>query len=319
MAGYQYRPELKKPGPINSIDFGNPALAPMVGLVVRNQRQAARSWHPPEGVALRMLSVISRDGAAVECFVLEPETDEFLPGMLFCHGGGFFLPVQTTALELAAIYAKKLQMRVFLPEYRILPDHPDPYPFQDCRAVWVQMREQAEAHRLDGRILLYGESAGGALAAGLAQMIRDKGEPRPQGQVLIYPVLDDQGEKYPSMEQYSGAVWTKRNNDYMWSAYLKNGFQGLEPYIVPMKSENFAGLPPAYIEPQEIDILRDEGTAYAGLLRRAGVSVDLNIIKGSYHGFDADVENPFVQQIIERRVQAMAGMLANTKNEVKSQ
>ncbi len=34
MSVYQYRPELKKPGPINSIDFGNPALAPMVGLVV---------------------------------------------------------------------------------------------------------------------------------------------------------------------------------------------------------------------------------------------------------------------------------------------
>lgn len=318
MAGYQYRPELKKPGPISSIDFSSPALAPMVGLVVRNQRQAARNWRPPEGVALRMLSVLSRDRAAVECFVLEPDTDEFLPGMLFCHGGGFFLPVQTTALELAAVYAQRLRVRVFVPEYRILPEHPNPYPFQDCRAVWMQMLEQAETHRLDGRILLYGESAGGALAAGLAQMIRDKGEPQPQGQVLIYPVLDNQSEQYSSMERYNGAVWTKRSNDYMWSAYLKNGLQGLEPYIVPMGG-SLAGLPPAYIEPQEIDILRDEGVAYAKQLREAGVPTELNIIEGSYHGFDADVENPFVQQIIARRVQAMAGMLANTKNEVTPQ
>ena len=111
MAGYPYRPELKKPGPIHSIDFGNPALAPMVGLVVRNQRESARSWHPPEGVAFRMLFVPSWDGEAVDCFVVEPETNEALPGMLFCHGGGFFLPVRTTALELAAVYAQKLQDR----------------------------------------------------------------------------------------------------------------------------------------------------------------------------------------------------------------
>lgn len=317
MAGYPYRPELKRPGPISSIDFGNPALAPMVGLVVRNQRQAARAWHPPAGVALRILPVLSRDGEPVECFVLEPDTDEFLPGMLFCHGGGFFLPVQTTALELAAVYAQRLQARVFVPEYRILPKHPNPCPFQDCRAVWVQMLEQAEAHRLDGRVLLYGESAGGALAAGLAQMIRDKGEPRPRGQALIYPVLDDQSERYPSMERYNGAVWTKRNNDFMWSAYLKNGAQGLEPYVVPMGGR-LEDLPPAYIEPQGIDILRDEAVAYAEQLRATGAPVELNIIEGSYHGFDADVENPFVQQIITRRVQAMAGMLAREKNEVNS-
>lgn len=313
MAGYPYRPELKKPGPIHSIDFSNPVLAPMVGLVVRNQREAARNWRPPEGVALWMLPIPSWDGEPVDCFVVEPETDEALPGMLFCHGGGFFLPVQTTALELAAVYARKLRLRVFLPDYRILPQHPNPYPFQDCRAVWKQMAEQGEAHRLDGRLLLYGESAGGALAAGLAQLLRDEGGPQPRGQALIYPVLDNQSEVYPSMERYNGAVWTKRNNDYMWSAYLKNGFQGLEPYIVPM-SGGLSGLPPAYIEPQEIDILRDEAAAYAEKLGQAGVPVELNIVQGSYHGFDADVENPFVQQVIAQRLQAMVGMLADTNS-----
>ena len=316
MPQYSYRPELKKPGPIGSIDFGNPALAPMIRMVVQNLRQTARAWAPPEGLKIRTLEIPSWDGAAVACFVVEPDTNEPLPGMLYCHGGGFFLPLQVSALELAAVYAQKLGARMFLPDYRILPEYPNPYPFRDCLSAWTEMQARADAFRLDGRILLYGESAGGALAAGLAQLLRDQGGEQPLGQALIYPVLDDETECYPSMALCDGAVWTRQSNDYMWSAYLKNGFQGFEPYVIPMKNEDLAGLPPAYIEPQEIDILRDQALAYGEKLRSAGVPVEQDIVNGSYHGFDADVGNPFVQNILERRIHAMAGMLASHQNEV---
>lgn len=312
MPEFPYRPELKKPGPLSSIDFSNPALAPMVRMTAQNLRQAARKYVPPEGLRVRTIQISSWDKVPVECFIIEPERGGLLPGMLYCHGGGFFLPLQASALQIAAFYAEKLQARVFLPEYRILPDFPNPYPFKDCRAVWNEIAGQA--YRLDGRLLLYGESAGGALAAGLAQWLRDRGEPLPAGQLLIYPVLDDRSERYPSMERYSGAVWSRKSNNYMWKSYLRDGFCDLEPYVVPMRSGNFAGLPPAYIEPQGIDVLRDEGIAYGEKLRQAGVPVELNVIEGSYHGFDSDIENPFVRQILARRVRAMAEMLADNKN-----
>lgn len=315
MAGYQYRPELKQPKTLGGIDFGNPVLAPMVRMVVQNLCRATRAWTPPKGISFRAVSVPSKDGECIECFVVEPKDDSPLPGMLYCHGGGFFLPLQTAALELAAVYAKKLCVRVFLPEYRLLPEHPYPVPFEDCRAVWNEMAAQADRHHLNGRTLLYGESAGGALAAGLVQQLRDEGEPSPCGQVLVYPALDNRSEKYPSTERYSGAVWTKRANTQMWSGYLKNGFRGPEGYAVPLRGTDFMGLPPAYIEPQEIDLLREEGAAYGERLRKAGIPVKMNMIEGSYHGFDADVENPFVQAVLEQRVRAMADMLAEHKNE----
>ncbi len=311
---YPYRPELKKPGPLGGIDFGNPALAPMVGMVVQNLRRAVRHWAPPEGIAFRTLSILSWDGAAVECFVVEPDRDEALPGMLYCHGGGFFLPLEVSSLELAAVYAKSLGARVFLPDYRLLPDHPYPYPLQDCLAAW-KMTTQAGGHRLDGRLLLYGESAGGALAAGLAQFLRDEGRPLPRGQVLVYPALDNRSELYPSVEQYSNAVWTKRANAQMWSGYLKDGAQGPEGHAVPLRGTDFSGLPPVYIELQGIDLLRDEGAAYGERLREAGVAVEVNVIEGSYHGFDTDVENPFVQDILDQRVRAMAELLADHETE----
>ena len=84
----------------------------------------------------------------------------------------------------------------------------------------------------------------------------------------------------------------------------------MEYYLIPMKAENVSNLPPAYIEPQQIDILRDEAVAYAERLKTSGVDVTLNIVEGSYHGFDTDTENEFVQRIISRRIDAMRMMLA---------
>lgn len=316
MPQYPYRPELKQPKTLGGIDFGNPALAPMIRMVVQNLRRAARAWTPQAGVAFHTLSILSWDGAAVECLVVEPDTNEPLPGMLYCHGGGFFLPLEASSLELAAVYAKKLGVRVFLPDYRLLPDHPYPYPLRDCLAVWEEITAHADGLRLDGRLLLYGESAGGALAAGLAQLLRDEGRPQPRGQVLVYPALDDRSERYPSVEQYSGAVWTKRANRQMWSGYLKNGFQGPEGHAVPLRASDFSSLPPAYIEPQGIDLLRDEGATYGERLRESGVPVKVNVIEGSYHGFDTETENPFVRSVLEQRVRVMAELLIDHKNEV---
>ena len=118
MPQYPYRPELKQPKTLGGLDLGNPALAPKGGMVVQNLRRTARAWAPPGGVTVRILSICSADGTAVECFVVEPETEKPLPGMLYCHGGGFFLPLEVPALELAAVYARKLGVRVFLPDYR---------------------------------------------------------------------------------------------------------------------------------------------------------------------------------------------------------
>ena len=68
-------------------------------------------------------------------------------------------------------------------------------------------------------------------------------------------------------------------------------------------------LPPAYIEPQEIDILRDEAVAYADKLKAAGVKVEVNIIPGSYHGFDSDAKSPLVKRVYEKRYRIMKEML----------
>lgn len=235
---------------------------------------------------------------------------EAVPGMLYCHGGGFFLPTQPMMVKLAAQYARELGIRVFLPEYRILPDYPNPVPFQDCLSVWNWIQSNGTELNTDvEKLLLYGESAGGTLAAGLALWQRENLGHKAVGQMLIYPALDNRFSRYSSMRQYSEAAWPLKNNLIMWKQYLKNGAGEREDYIIPMKAQDVSNLPPAYVEVQQFDILHDEAAAYAQRLQNAGVPTRLSEIEGSYHGFDADTENPFVQSVVRQRIRAMVEML----------
>ena len=157
--------------------------------------------------------------------------------------------------------------------------------------------------------LLYGESAGGTLAAGLALWARDHGIRAANGQCLVYPVMDNRCSRYASMRLYSDAAWPLKNNLTMWREYLKNGKDGLDDYLVPMTAPDVSNLPKAYIEPQQIDTLRDEAIAYANRLQNAGKKVSLRSVEGSYHGFDADWEYAFVQDVVRGRITQMREML----------
>ena len=176
---------------------------------------------------------------------------------------------------------------------------------------------RAEVLRLDAtKILLYGESAGGALAAGMAQQLLAECDVRPVGQLLIYPVLDDRCGRYASMEQSVDVAWSRSSNEQMWREYLRDITSPAAP-LVPLRTDYsaLAGLPPAYIEPQEIDILHDEAVTYAEALTAAGITVQLNEVSGSYHGFDAESDNAFVSRVIQRRLCAMKTMLESSSRQ----
>lgn len=304
MEKYPYSPELKAPGKPIDFDLSRPGTLMMLNLLVKQHQKQAAAFTPPAGVR------ISRGELGnVPCFLAEPEDAGDSSVMLYCHGGAFYLPVQVSSLELACVYAKQLHMRIVIPEYRLVPDHPAPAAFEDCLAVWQHLSTCAET------LLIYGESAGGALAAGLSLYLRDQGMKKPCGQLLVYPVLDNRPEKYPSMTAYADAAWTNRSNTSMWEAYLKGTRENWLPWLIPMRSEDLHDLPEAYMEPQQIDVLRDEALAYAQRLSAAGVPVEQNLIPGSYHGFDSDLSSPLVQRVLKQRIGAMERMLNPEKEE----
>ena len=303
---YPYSPELKAPQKMPDIDPGKAAMAGMLKILRLTHGKQAAAFQPPPGVRCRMISVPADDGAQISCFVIEPEgAQEVSPGVLMIHGGGFYLPVQTAALSLGCAYAAGLNARVFLPDYRLVPQFAAPRQLDDCTAVWMDLpRHGADPSRL----LVIGDSAGAALAAGLCIRLRGRGCPQPRGQLLIYPVLDDRAERYASYERYAGACWSPAATKAMWDAYLKEADESLLPCLVPARCGDLRSLPDAYIEPAEIDVLHDEAAAYAQALREAGVPAQLNEVAGAYHGFDSDLDSPLTRRVIAQRLAAARKM-----------
>ena len=307
MSEYQYNPLLKAPDKSTDINMEKPAIVKMMKAMSRAKQ--GNYFELPQivknPVALKKTSYLNSDGQEIALYVITPNAGSCgrHGAMLLLHGGAFALPMQQSAVELGAVYAARCGITVFLPEYSMLPECSGERALLDCIECYklMQSKAWAEAYDIDSeKIILYGESAGGALAAGAALYIKDHPEEfatQPYKLILIYPVLDN-SEEYLSKRKYAEAAWSGRSNSSMWKAYLAGASEDWLRYLVPMRHEDPDGLPETYIEPQEIDILCDEAVEFGRRVRTATV----NLIPGSYHSFDADVENPFVQQVIGNRI-----------------
>ncbi len=305
---YPYSTELPKPGV--GVDLNHDDI--FTDLYIRwcnlfNGIQT-KQWTAPEGITRLPLSVNARDGYTIGGYVFVPAgcEDETLPTMLYCHGGGFFLSLMSCQLDLASVYAEELHCRVVLPEYRTSLDHPYPTPVFDC---FDTLQSIAEDPRTDlDRVIIYGDSAGGCLAASVTQMCCEEQLLMPAAQMLIYPVTDT-AQDYPSLTEYEHATWSREANLRMWKVYLGGKTPTENDYAVPMLHLSCAGFPAAWVETAEMDTLRDQGTAYAEKMKADGVSVTLRNVEGAYHGYDGTVSNEFVRRMLDERIEWLSELV----------
>ena len=312
MAEYPYSPELKKPLAAGDVDFLDPKTQKTLETVMKIFQFQAKIVTTPSGVRKSWQEYPAENGDRLPYLLSAPKNNtQKLPAIIYYHGGGFMYPIQAMMVKVSCLLAKNCNVRVFLPEYRIAPEYSCKTILEDCYSMLTYVCENADALNVDrDRILVYGDSAGGALAAAVTHMAKDRKGPKIKAQLLIYPVADDQSEKYESIRQYPDAAWSSHANKQMWQIYFSKGDCGMKKYAVPMAYDDLAEMPPAYVEPQEIDVLRDEAIAYANKLKASGVPVEINVIPASYHGFDADVKNPFVKRVLEKRYAVIQDFLA---------
>jgi acetyl esterase/lipase len=201
----------------------------------------------------------------------------------------------TGALE----YARELDAVVVSVEYRLAPEHPHPAPIEDVYAGLLWTAEHAKEIGGDPeRIVIMGASAGGGLSAALALLTRDRGGPRPIGQLLLCPMLDDRNDT-PSAHQMTGVgVWDRTSNETGWTALLgdRRGGPDVSPYAAPARAEDLTGLPPAFLDVGSAETFRDEVVAYASRLWQSGGIAELHVWPGGFHGFDGFAPQAAVSQ-----------------------
>ncbi|PZH15530.1 esterase [Streptomyces sp. NTH33] len=212
------------------------------------------------------------------------------PVLYYVHGGGLVVGNNRLGVDTALAWAKELGAVVVSVEYRLAPEHPHPAPVED---VYTGLLWTAEhAGELGGdpeRVVIAGTSAGGGLTAALALLLRDRGGPRPFGQMLMSPMLDDRNDT-PSAHQMAGVgLWDRTANETAWTALLgdRRGGPGVPPYAAPARAADLSGLPPAFLDVGSAETFRDEVVTYASRIWQAGGVAELHVWPGGFHGFDA--------------------------------
>lgn len=209
------------------------------------------------------------------------------PAVVFAHGGGFVFCDLDTHDELCRSMADGVGATVVSVDYRLAPEHPAPAAHEDMVAAfdWTTGAGGAEYGIDPDAVVLAGDSAGGNLAATAALALRDRSGPVPRGQVLIYPVIDDDFATESYRRYGTGHYNTEAAMRWYWQQYAPDPAQRADPRVVPTWAPDLAGAAPAVVLTAELDPPCSSGDDYAARLVAAGVPVIHHRFAGLFHGF----------------------------------
>lgn len=229
------------------------------------------------------------------------------PAILYIHGGGFSLGSADQDDGAAATLARDIGAVIVSVDYRLAPETPHPGPAEDCYAALRWLSAQVDELGVDSsQIAVYGHSAGGGLSAIVAQMARDRNGPAICFQMLCYPMLDDRMVCRSMTTRNGTGLFDRDAVALSWQSLLDNGHLLHLPYASAARMKDLAGLPPAFIDTGELDVLLDEDIDYARELIAAGVAVELHVYPNAYHGFDMfAADAPTSQQAVQTRKMAL--------------
>lgn len=236
--------------------------------------------------------------------IYRPQNNGSDCALLWIHGGGLVVGSPTKDDRLCSIYARDLKLNVFSVDYRLAPNHRFPAAIDDCYAVWNWLQNNAKELGINpSRIVIGGESAGGGLAASLAQQILDGGGTQPLAQLLFCPMLDDRTAANRELDAEQHYVWNNQNNLGGWSAYLGHAPGQLHepPYAAASRRESLAGLPPTWLGIGDIDLFYEESRRYVERLESAEVPCSFDVVPMAPHGFqsiapEAAITREFLQR-----------------------
>ncbi len=213
-------------------------------------------------------------------------TDTARPLIVYAHGGGFVFCDLDTHDEFCRATAESVGAVVVSVDYRLAPEHRAPAALDDMYAAVCWAHEHAARYGADpARIAVAGDSAGGNLAATVSIAARDRGGPPLAGQVLLYPVIDDDFGTESYRLYGEGYYNSEKAMRWYWEQYAPSEADRSSPYVVPTRAESLAGLPPAVVVTAELDPPCVSGERYADALAAAGVPVTARRFDGLFHGF----------------------------------
>lgn len=194
--------------------------------------------------------------------------------VLYLHGGGYTVCSPTTHRSLAAHLAGALGGPVYVPDYRLAPEHPYPAALDDVEAAYLELLSTGLTPEA---LAVAGDSAGGGLSLALAQRLRDRHGIAPAALGLIAPWSDPNEDSPRERDLVINRPWSRASA----AAYLGGG-DGLDPGYAPLLGD-MGGLPPTYVQVDDGELLRAQCGRLVAALREAGVPTQFSVTRGLWH------------------------------------
>jgi acetyl esterase len=259
--------------------LGLPPLEELTPVEAREQRRAMLRPSAEEVAEVREI-----DAGGVPARLYAPTAARSAGLLVWFHGGGWVLGDLDTHDDVCRSLANRGGYRVLSVGYRLAPEHPFPAAVDDAMTAAAWAYEHAADLGCAPLIAVGGDSAGGNLAAVLAN--------RPVVpvcfQALVYPCADARMGQHSYAENGSGYSLTPAGMRWCYEHYLSGGDGSVDdPRVSPLLEDDarIASAPSAIVVTAEYDPLRDEGVAYAERLADAGVATSHIHFGGQIHGF----------------------------------
>ena len=218
-------------------------------------------------------------------------TEDSRGTILFFHGGGWATGSVDFYEDACTTMAIRLERRVVSVDYRRAPEHRFPRAHEDCYEAARQLFTGLLLPDVDpDKIVLFGDSAGGNLAASVSLMARDFGEFRPRTQMLLYPMTYDDHDPVTTMfdsvrENGSDYVLTWQEIEGYLDLYAPDPCDRINPYFAPLLDPDLSRQPRTLIMTAEYCPLRDEGETFAQRLQDDGGDVTCYRVLDAIHGY----------------------------------
>jgi len=265
---------------------GRPSMSQVTPAEARAGTEARTASRPrgPEVANVVDLAITGPRGS-IPVRVYDPGS---APGVVIAlHGGGWLMGSRDSFDATCRHLAVESGLVVLNVDYRLAPEHPFPAALDDAWAavLWVA-KHATDFGWPEGRLVVFGESAGGNLAAAVCLVAREHRGPRILAQALVYPPTDARLAA-ASLDTYSeGFLQRTADVRYALENYaLGHGIPPSDWRLSPLHAENHTGLPPALVITAECDAVRDDGEAYAAKLAEAGVEATCVRYLGMLHTF----------------------------------
>jgi acetyl esterase/lipase len=212
--------------------------------------------------------------------IYRPDTDKTLPALIYFHGGGHMCGSIEIYDGIARRLANSTTHIVISVDYRLAPEFPFPCGQQDCLAVTEHLnRVLDDIPYHDDKLVLAGDSAGGALAVSVA---RETQQPIKK-LVLIYPSLDYtfHSDSYQRFAQ--GYLLETSRIHWYFDQYFNESVDRVKDS--PLFFTGLESLPDTLIIAAGLDPLVDEGKKFHDKLTALGINSQYHLEPDLIHAF----------------------------------